>query len=143
MPKQRFGLGRGLDALIPGASPVADDMPMDTGLASSALFEVATAMISPNPQQPRMPLADDQQLADLVKSIEEFGLLQPLLVRLDGEDEQGSHYQLIAGERRWRAAKIAGLDMVPVVIREATPLLMLEMALVSLLLPWVERRVPL
>ena len=131
MPKQRFGLGRGLDALIPGATVVSDDVPMDTGLSNSALFEVPTAMISPNPLQPRMPLADDQQLSDLVKSIEEYGLLQPLLVRLDGEDEQGSHYQLIAGERRWRAAKIAGLDTVPVVIREATPLLMLAMALVE------------
>ena len=66
-----------------------------------------------------------------MKSIEEFGLLQPLLVRLDGEDEQGSHYQLIAGERRWRAARIAGLETVPVFIREATPLLMLQFALVE------------
>jgi ParB family chromosome partitioning protein len=130
MPKQRFGLGRGLDALIPGATAVSDDVPMDTTLANSALFEVPTAMISPNPLQPRMPL-DDPKLGELVKSIEEFGLLQPLLVRLDGEDEQGSHYQLIAGERRWRAAQIAGLDMVPVIIREATPQLMLEMALVE------------
>ncbi len=131
MPKQRFGLGRGLDALIPGATAVSDDIPMDTGLSNSALFEVSTAMILPNPQQPRMPLSDDPQLPELVKSIEEFGLLQPLLVRLDDEDEQGAHYQLIAGERRWRAAKIAGLATVPVVIREATPLLMLEMALVE------------
>lgn len=131
MPKQRFGLGRGLDALIPGASPVADDMPMDTGLASSALFEVPTSMVSPNPLQPRMPLTDDPKLGELVKSIEEHGLLQPLLVRLDGEDEQGSHFQLIAGERRWRAAQKVGLETVPVVIREATPQLMLELALVE------------
>src|SRR5215472_8722245 len=90
MPKQRFGLGRGLDALIPGATAVSDDVPMDTTLANSALFEVPTVMISPNPLQPRMPL-DDPKLGELVKSIEEFGLLQPLLVRLYGEDEQGSH----------------------------------------------------
>ncbi|MGO8949034.1 MAG: ParB/RepB/Spo0J family partition protein [Ktedonobacterales bacterium] len=131
MPKQRFGLGRGLDALIPGASPVADDLAMDTGLANSALFEVPTAMISPNPLQPRMPVTDDPKLGDLVRSVEEHGLLQPLLVRLDGEDEQGSHYQLIAGERRWHAAQIAGLETVPVIIREATPQLMLELALVE------------
>jgi ParB family transcriptional regulator, chromosome partitioning protein len=131
MPKQRFGLGRGLDALIPGATAVSDDVPMDTTLANSALFEVPTAMISPNPLQPRMPL-DDPKLGELVKSIKEFGLLQPLLVRLGGdEDEQGSHYQMIAGERRWRAAQIAGLVMVPVIIREATPQLMLELALVE------------
>jgi ParB family chromosome partitioning protein len=61
----------------------------------------------------------------------EFGLLQPLLVRLDGEDDQGSHYQLIAGERRWRAAQRAGLKTVPVIIHEASPQLMLEMALVE------------
>jgi ParB family chromosome partitioning protein len=130
MPKQRFGLGRGLDALIPGATAVPDDAPMDTGLSNSALFEVPTAMISRNPQQPRQD-SGDTELSDLVKSIEEFGLLQPLLVRLDDEDEQGAHYQLIAGERRLRAAKMAGLATVPVVIREATPLLMLEMALVE------------
>jgi ParB family chromosome partitioning protein len=103
---------------------------MDTGLANSALFEVPTAMISRNPQQPRQD-SGDAELADLVRSIEQFGLLQPLLVRLDDEDEQGAHYQLIAGERRLRAAKIAGLATVPVIIREATPLLMLEMALVE------------
>jgi ParB family transcriptional regulator, chromosome partitioning protein len=131
MPKQRFGLGRGLDALIPGATAVSDDVPMDSSLANSALFEVLTAMISPNPQQPRMPQSDDQQLFQLVDSIKQFGLLQPLLVRLDAEDEEGSHYQLIAGERRWRAARMAGLETVPVVIREATPLLMLEIALVE------------
>jgi ParB family chromosome partitioning protein len=131
MPKQRFGLGRGLDALIPGAATVSEDAPMDTGLSNSALFEVSTSAISPNPQQPRMPLGDDQQLLELATSIQEYGLLQPLLVRLDGEDEQGPRYQLIAGERRWRAAQIAGLDFVPVVIRDATPQLMLEMALVE------------
>ncbi|PWT71774.1 MAG: hypothetical protein C5B60_10505 [Chloroflexi bacterium] len=131
MPKQRFGLGRGLDALIPGATVVSDDVPMDTTLANSALFEVPTAMISPNPLQPRMPFIDDPKLGELVKSIGEYGLLQPLLVRMDGEDEQGTHYQLIAGERRWKAAQIVGLDMVPVIIHEATPQLMLELALVE------------
>ena len=132
MPKQRFGLGRGLDALIPGATTVSEDVPLDTTLANSALPEVPTAMISPNPRQPRTSLTDDPQLDGLVKSILEFGLLQPLLVRLDGEDEEGSHYQLIAGERRWRAAQIAGLAMVPVIIYEAaTPELMLELALVE------------
>ena len=59
MPKQRFGLGRGLDALIPGATAVSDDVPMDSSLSNSALFEVPVAMISPNPLQPRNPPADD------------------------------------------------------------------------------------
>lgn len=131
MPKQRFGLGRGLDALIPGAVPVADDVPMDTALSNASLFEVPVAAISPNTQQPRLPATDDQQLLELATSIQEYGLLQPLLVTLDGSDENGARYQLIAGERRWRAAQLAGLDRVPVVIRDATPQLMLEMALVE------------
>ena len=137
MPKQRFGLGRGLDALIPGsmslpgASVVSDETPMDTSLSNSALFEVPVSSISPNPQQPRMPLGDDEQLLELAASIQEFGLLQPLLVTLEDDDDEQPHYQLIAGERRWRAAQIAGLERVPVIIRDATPQLMLEMALVE------------
>ena len=136
MPKQRFGLGRGLDALIPGspslpgASAVSDEIAMDTSLSNSALFEVSVTAITPNPQQPRMPLGDDEQLLELAASIQEFGLLQPLLVTLDDDDEE-PRYQLIAGERRWRAAQIAGLERVPVIIRDATPQLMLEMALVE------------
>ncbi len=131
MPKQRFGLGRGLDALIPGATAVADEAPMDTSLSNSALFEVPVHAISPNPHQPRMPLTEDEQLLELAASIQEYGLLQPLLVALDGEGEDNQRYHLIAGERRWRAAQLAGLERVPVVIRDATPQLMLEMALVE------------
>jgi ParB family chromosome partitioning protein len=131
MPKQRFGLGRGLDALIPGATMISDEMPMDTSLAHSALFEVPLDAITPNPYQPRIPVADDAQLRELATSIREFGLLQPLLLALEGEDEQGPRYRIIAGERRWRAAELAELEYVPAVIREATPQLMLEMALVE------------
>ena len=137
MPKQRFGLGRGLDALIPGsgsypgASAVSDETPMDTNLPNAALFEAPVTAITPNPQQPRMPLGDDEQLLELAASIQEFGLLQPLLVTLEDDDDEHPRYQLIAGERRWRAAQIAGLERVPVIIRDATPQLMLEMALVE------------
>lgn len=151
MPKQRFGLGRGLDALIPGAenisgsisgplsqplarppARVSDALALDTGLASSALYEVPIDAIAPNAQQPRGPVGDDEQLDDLAASIRQYGLLQPLLVALDGADDAGEPtYQIIAGERRWRAALLAGLDRVPVVIRDATPQLMLEMALVE------------
>ena len=87
--------------------------------------------ISPNPLQPRAPLGDDEQLRELAESIQNYGLLQPLLVAVESEDEDEPRYQLIAGERRWRAARLAGLDYVPVVIREVTPQLMLEMALVE------------
>ncbi len=138
MPKQRYGLGRGLDALIPGASSepsnlraVPDDVMLDTALSSSAVGEVPIDAISPNPLQPRAPLGDDDQLRELAASIQNFGLLQPLLVTIESEDEDETRYQLIAGERRWRAARLAGLDYVPVVIREVTPQLMLEMALVE------------
>jgi len=131
MPKQRFGLGRGLDALIPGATAVSDDVPLDTGISNSAVFEVPLTAISPNPQQPRMPVGDDAQLQELATSIAQYGLLQPVLVTLDGEDEHGPRYRLIAGERRWRAAELAGLEQIPVIIRDATPQLMLEMALVE------------
>ena len=131
MPKQRFGLGRGLDALIPGTTTVPDDLPIDSSLANSALFEIPVRAVAPNPQQPRMPLGDDAALRELAASIEEHGLLQPVLVALDGEDAAGPRYRLIAGERRWRAARLAGREFIPAVIREATPQLMLELALVE------------
>ncbi len=139
MPKQRFGLGRGLDALIPDDSPAAASMngnggnststPLETSLALSAPQEVPIAAISPNPYQPRAPLTDDEAMLELAASIQEYGLLQPLLVTTSGG--RGAPYQLIAGERRWRAAQLAGLERVPVVIKEATNQQMLEMALVE------------
>ena len=136
MPKQRFGLGRGLDALIPGASladvaPLSADTPLDSSLSPSAVFEAPVDAISPNPQQPRALNDDDPQLRELAASIGEYGLLQPLLVTISGQDDHGPLFQLIAGERRWRAARLAGLHAVPVVIREATPQLMLEMSLIE------------
>ncbi len=136
MPKQRFGLGRGLDALIPGASladvaPLSEDTPLDSRLSPSSVFEAPVDAISPNPQQPRASVEDDPQLRELAASIREYGLLQPLLVTISGEDDHGPLFQLIAGERRWRASRLAELRMVPVVIREATPQLMLEMALIE------------
>jgi ParB family chromosome partitioning protein len=131
MPKQRFGLGRGLDALIPGAAPIRDDSALDTSLSASSLFEIPVDAITPNPQQPRAALDADPALLDLAASIQEYGLLQPLLVTLIDDNPDDPRYQLIAGERRWRAAQMAGVDMVPVVIRQVTPELALELALVE------------
>ncbi|MFI5274766.1 MAG: ParB/RepB/Spo0J family partition protein [Ktedonobacterales bacterium] len=131
MPKQRFGLGRGLDALIPGATLVPDDTMLDTGLSNSALFVVPISAIQPNPTQPRTPMSEDAQLIELANSIREHGMLQPVLLALGDSDDQGQRYYLIAGERRWRAAQIAGLDAIPAVIREAAPRTMLELALVE------------
>lgn len=131
MPKQRFGLGRGLDALIPGAAPITDDSALDTSLSASSLYEIPVDAITPNPQQPRASVEDDPRLLDLAASVQQYGLLQPLLVALIDDNPDAPRYQLIAGERRWRAAQIAGVETVPVVIRQVTPELALELALVE------------
>jgi len=123
MSKKR-GLGRGLGALIP-----VDERP-------SGLREVPVSAIVPNPHQPRQAL-DEESLQELAASIREHGLIQPLIVSEIPPKEGGDplsaepRYQLIAGERRWEAAKRAGLEMVPVLVREATPQQMLELALVE------------
>ncbi len=113
MPGERRGLGKGLEALIPHAPGVA------------GVTEVEVDKIVPNPRQPRQAL-DPDALQELATSIQEQGLVQPLVVT---EVEGG--YQLLVGERRWRAARLAGLKMVPVVIREATAQQMVELALVE------------
>ncbi len=112
-PNER-GLGRGLGALIPQAP------------GGQGLHEVAVERIHPNPRQPRTRI-DPEALQELAQSIAEHGLLQPVIVsrRADGT------YQLIAGERRWRAAQLAGLAAVPAVVKEATPQASLELALVE------------
>ncbi len=112
---QRRGLGKGLEALI----PVAQD-------ATAGLLQVPVEAISPNPLQPRSAL-DPEALAELAASIKEHGLLQPLIVTRQGPER----YQLIAGERRWQAARLAGLATVPAIIKEATPQQTLELALVE------------
>jgi ParB family chromosome partitioning protein len=110
MPGERRGLGKGLEALIPSTPGVT---------------EVDVDSIVPNPRQPRQAI-DPQSLEDLAISIREQGVVQPLVVT---EVEGG--YQLLVGERRWRASKLAGLDAVPVVVRDVTPQQMLELALVE------------
>lgn len=116
MSKKR-GLGRGLGALI----PVDEAHFVDQG----SVRVLAVSDIKPNPHQPRTVL-DQQTLAELADSIREHGLIQPLIVT-KGEDS----YTLIAGERRWRASKLAGLTEVPVVVKEATPQEMLELAIIE------------
>jgi ParB family chromosome partitioning protein len=114
---RRSGLGRGLGALIP------TDITGETG---SALREVPVGSIVPNPHQPR-GYFDEEALASLTASVAELGVLQPILVR-ELPDER---FELIAGERRWRAAKRAGLPSVPVVVRPVDEVLSLEQALVE------------
>lgn len=194
MAKQKFGLGRGLDALITGAKDVmAPQQPLS--LDEHSILEADIDSIIPNPRQPRRAFReDDPKLLELSASIKEYGLLQPLIVtRLDtptpgmlpgttgepmatgsdswfAEDDQATEnasptiprppstadakdlkrarlraptaagteyvpnvvqFQIIAGERRWRAARLAGLTKVPVIIKEATPQEMLELALIE------------
>jgi ParB family chromosome partitioning protein len=123
----RKALGRGLSALIP-APPLAtrEVAPVeDTEDAFGAPAYIAVARIAPNPRQPRKTFRDEE-IASLSASIREQGILQPLVVR-----RQGDRYEIIIGERRWRAAQEAGLEEVPAVILEATDRGVVEMALVE------------
>ena len=132
MPKQRIGLGRGIDALIPGRSTlIADDESDETEMIGAPMGEVPIDAIAPNPYQPRTQIQDDALLNELATSIKEVGMLQPLILTTDGEDEYGTRYRIIAGERRWRAAQLAGLETVPAIIRDSTPQQMLEIALIE------------
>lgn len=118
----KHGLGRGLGALIPPTQPSA---------VTAGVKEVPVAAIAPNPRQPRHKI-DPEAVRELAESIREHGLIQPLIVTLAPDStELAPRYQLIAGERRWTAAKLAGLANVPVIVRGATPQEMLELALVE------------
>lgn len=126
---RKRGLGRGLDALIP--SDLGQSLEEDQGRLSAGLVEVPIDAIQPNPLQPRFSVEDDT-LAELADSIREHGLIQPLIVtRLESSSPQSNRFQLIAGERRWRAARLAGLERVQAIVKEAAPQEMLELALVE------------
>ncbi len=117
---RKGGLGKGLDALIPGGSSGQPER--EGGIA-----EVPVAQVVPNPRQPRANM-DETELQGLAESIHEHGVLQPLIVSYD---PQKDNYVLIAGERRLRAARLAGLDSVPVSIRQASEQQRLELALIE------------
>lgn len=118
MTPKRNALGRGLDSLIP-----MDDVP---AAGSSAINEISLDKISVNPDQPRRNF-DDESLDEMSTSIRELGIIQPLSLRKIGPDA----YQIIAGERRFRAAKMAGLTSVPAYIRTANDAELTEMALIE------------
>ncbi len=109
------GLGKGIDALIPGAA-IGDN---------EEILEVLPQEIEANPYQPRQ-IFDDEKIQDLAASMKEHGVIQPLIVR-----RLGSRYQLVAGERRLRAAMMAGLEKVPVVVRDMTDREAMEISLVE------------
>jgi len=131
MAAQTRGLGRGLSALIPLAGSVATDGAEDQGRAGkqTGILRVPVSDIMPNPRQPRTTMADDD-LAELAASIRQHGVIQPLIVA-HARPTDPAPYCLVAGERRWRAAQLAGLTEVPVLLKEATPQQMLELALVE------------
>jgi ParB family chromosome partitioning protein len=116
---RRAGLGRGLDALLPAHEARAES-------AGSGLNQVPLDAIAPNPRQPRQRF-DDEAIGDLAESIRELGILQPLLVRNLGH----GRYELVAGERRLRASRLAGLERVPVLTVDTDDRGSLERALVE------------
>jgi ParB family chromosome partitioning protein len=114
MKRRPGGLGRGLDALLPAAPPAPTSAP-----------ELPIEAITPNPVQPRETIAPEE-LAELAASIGAHGVLQPIIVTRGADG-----YVLVAGERRWRAAQLAGLRTVPALVKEVTPQERLELALVE------------
>lgn len=121
----RRALGRGLGALLPTRPPVVSQSPPPPSLPSEENLTLPINSIEPNPLQPRR-IFQSEKLAELAQSIQANGIIQPLVVR-----KQGDRYELVAGERRWRAAKIAGLENVPVVIRQIADDRLLEVSLIE------------
>ncbi len=126
------GLGKGLDSLIPTNVMMESEVKHSTvSTASSAEEEkdgtlmVKLSKVEPNREQPRKNF-DEDSLQELAESLKQFGMLQPILVQ-----NRGDYYEIIAGERRWRAAKIAGLKEVPVIVRELTDQEIVEISLIE------------
>jgi ParB family transcriptional regulator, chromosome partitioning protein len=127
--RSRRALGKGLSALLPQktpavAQPAQEDRPSPSETGSAAA-EISVDAIEPNPVQPRTHFQADR-LEELAQSIRSNGIIQPLIVR-----RAGSRYELVAGERRWRAAKMAGLDRVPVIVQDLARERLLEVALIE------------
>jgi len=119
---RRSGLGKGLDALIPtgsGGQP-------PSGGSTTGLREISVTSVHPNPNQPRVHF-DEEALAELTSSVRAIGVLQPILVRPRGDND----FELIAGERRWRAATRAGLSTIPAIVRVTDDVSSVEQALVE------------
>ena len=137
MAVKRNGLGKGLDSLIPDRSDKATKKSVDSGLKQSAEIKkdektgehgevkVKINKIEPNREQPRKEF-DEDALLELADSIKQFGVLQPLLVQ-----KKKDYYEIIAGERRWRAAKLAGVKEVPVLVRDYTDQEIVEISLIE------------
>jgi len=121
MSNQHKALGRGIGALIPGAAPASLPAPV----AESGPTRIPLDSIEPNPDQPRR-VFDPKHLEQMAKSVSRHGVLQPVIVR-----KAGHRYQLICGEQRWRAAGLAGLSSIPVVVTDVDDSERLELALIE------------
>lgn len=126
------GLGKGLDSLIPTNVMMESEIKHATVSTASSAEEgkdgtlmVKLSKVEPNREQPRKNF-DEDSLQELAESLKQFGMLQPILVQ-----NRGDYYEIIAGERRWRAAKIAGLKEVPVIVRELTDQEIVEISLIE------------
>ena len=126
------GLGKGLDSLIPTNVMIESEVKHSTVSTASSPEEekdgtlmVKLSKVEPNREQPRKNF-DEDSLQELAESLKQFGMLQPILVQ-----NRGDYYEIIAGERRWRAAKIAGLKEVPVIVRELTDQEIVEISLIE------------
>lgn len=126
MAKAARGLGKGLDSLIPAAAPKADSAEAEVKKEDNAQgIYVKITKVEPNREQPRKNF-DEDALQELADSIKQYGIVEPLIVQ-----DRKTHYEIIAGERRWRAAKLAGLKEVPVIIRNYTEQEIVEISLIE------------
>ncbi|RDU23557.1 ParB/RepB/Spo0J family partition protein [Anaerosacchariphilus polymeriproducens] len=126
MAAKRSGLGKGLDSLIPDSAPkvkVSEDSDSNSERKNEIL--VSINKVEPNREQPRKNF-DEDSLLELSESIKQFGVLQPLLVQ-----KRDGYYEIIAGERRWRASKLAGLKEIPVIIKDYTDQEIVEISLIE------------
>ena len=124
--KKSRGLGRGLDALLGGDNPVLVDSNEPASQPSNGLQELAVDLLQRGQYQPRREM-NQEALQELADSIAEQGIMQPLVVR----EIASGRYEIVAGERRWRAAQLAGLDTVPVIIRELNDEAAIALALIE------------
>lgn len=123
---RKGGLGKGLDVLIPqGVLKETPKVESEQSLTKNADFMVKISMVEPNREQPRKTF-DETTLAELAESIKQHGIIQPLVVVKKGE-----HYEIVTGERRWRAANLAGLKEVPVVVKNLTEQEVMEISLIE------------
>ena len=131
MAVKRGGLGKGLDSLIPEPKKAKPAVPKQTSQdkdkeeTKGGEFIVSINKVEPNREQPRKNF-DEDALLELAESIKQFGVLQPLLVQ-----DKETYYEIVAGERRWRAAKLAGVKEIPIIVKNLTPQEIVEISLIE------------